>query len=222
MDNSRFRKVIQYLKENKYIRNQQDFVERVDSDKATVSQIMNDKAKIPNSVFAGIKEAFPFISIEWIKGDDTEMILTSKLTRNFNVDMLDASLVPLVPITALANPLGEYIGGGVRKEDCQFIVTSVSGAELAIIISGDSMEPKFHDGTIVYLKRINDAAFIPWGNTLVLDTENGAFIKNVYPFDDYTIEARSINPLYPSMHIPKTSIFGMYRVLSSTKFFTTM
>ena len=86
------------------------------------------------------------------------------------------------------------------------------------------MEPKFQDGMIVFLKRINELAFIPWGNTLVLDTENGAFIKNVFPCkeDESMIEARSINPLYPTMCIPKSSIFGMYRVLNATKFFTTM
>lgn len=86
------------------------------------------------------------------------------------------------------------------------------------------MEPKFHDGMVVFLKKINDAAFIPWGNTMVLDTENGAFIKDVYPIaeDDSVIEARSLNPLYPPLLIPKTSIYGIYRVLNAIKFFTTM
>lgn len=133
-------------------------------------------------------------------------------------------LVPLIPTAALANSLSEYLGPGIRKADCQNIVSPVSGAELAITISGDSMEPKFHDGMVVFLKKINDAAFIPWGNTMVLDTENGAFIKDVYPIaeDDSVIEARSLNPLYPPLLIPKTSIYGIYRVLNAIKFFTTM
>ena len=219
MDHSRFKELVQYLKEQKYIRNQQDFVERVNSDKTTVSQIINGKIKIPNSLFAGIEQAFPFISIEWIKGSSDQMFIDPPLTSKQNTT---GALVPLVPVTAVANPLGEFLGKGVKQEDCQFVLSTVPGAELAIMISGDSMEPKFHDGSIVYLKQINDAAFIPWGNTLVIDTENGAFIKNVFPADDLTIEARSINPMYPPMIIPKSSIFGMYRVLSLTKFFPTM
>lgn len=77
---------------------------------------------------------------------------------------------------------------------------------------------------VVFLKKINDAAFIPWGNTLVLDTENGAFIKDVFPVKDNEslIEARSLNTIYPPLIIPKSSIYGMYRVLNATKFFTTM
>lgn len=133
-------------------------------------------------------------------------------------------LVPLIPTAALANSLAEYIGPGIRRRDCQNIISPTRGADFAITISGDSMEPKFHDGMIVFLKKINEAAFIPWGNTIVLDTENGAFIKDIYPVEgnDDIIEARSLNPLYPPLVIPKLSIYGMYRVLNATKFFTTM
>ena len=66
-ENQRFRNVIISLKENKRVRNQQDFVERIGSDKTTISQIVNNKIMIPNNLFAKIKEAFPEVSIEWIK-----------------------------------------------------------------------------------------------------------------------------------------------------------
>ncbi len=132
--------------------------------------------------------------------------------------------VPLIPTEALANSLAEYIGPGVNRIDCQMIVSPVPGAEFAIQISGDSMEPKFQDGYYVFLKRIDDASFIPWGNTMVLDTVNGTYIKNIFPVEDEPelIEARSINPLYPPFRIPKNSIFGIYRVLGTAKFYTTM
>lgn len=74
IDNKRFKEMMDYLKKNKYIRNQQDFVERVNSDKATVSQIMNDKISTPNIMFGNISTAFPFISIEWLKHGEGEML----------------------------------------------------------------------------------------------------------------------------------------------------
>ncbi|MCM1356468.1 MAG: hypothetical protein NC212_08705 [Staphylococcus sp.] len=182
-----------------------------------------------------ILAAFPDVNESWLLTGEGEML---KDSPNYKIDEIEiptkeelealsrmkVHVVPLIPTEALANSLSEYLGPGVRKIDCQNIVSPVPGAEFAITISGDSMEPKFHDGMVVFLKRINDAAFIPWGNTLVLDTENGAFIKNVFPCEDdrESIEARSINPLYPTMVIPKSSIYGMYRVLNATKFFTTM
>ena len=96
MDHSRFKELVQYLKEQKYIRNQQDFVERVNSDKTTVSQIINGKIKIPNSLFAGIEQAFPFISIEWIKGSSDQMFIDPPLTSKQNTT---GALVPLIPVT---------------------------------------------------------------------------------------------------------------------------
>lgn len=74
IDNKRFRSVVEFLKEKKYIRNQQDFSERVNSDKTTVSQIMNDRINIPNVMFGNIEKAFPFISTEWILTGEGEML----------------------------------------------------------------------------------------------------------------------------------------------------
>lgn len=74
IDNQRFRKMMEYLKINRYIRNQQDFTERVKSDKATVSQVMNDHINIPNIMFGNIAVSFPFISTEWLKTGEGEMI----------------------------------------------------------------------------------------------------------------------------------------------------
>ena len=166
------------------------------------------------------------LNIEWLLTGEGEMLnLEHNEEPAFEDEAEDeAYKVPLIPTPALANSLAEYLGSGIRRIDCQNITSPSPGAEAAIPISGDSMEPKFHDGMVVFIKRINDAAFIPWGNTLVLDTENGAFLKNIYPCedDDEMIEARSINPAYPTMRIPKASIYAMYRVLNATKFFTTM
>ena len=74
IDNQRFRKMMEYLKTNRYIRNQQDFTERVNSDKATVSQVMNDRINVPNIMFGNIELSFPFISIEWLKTGNGDML----------------------------------------------------------------------------------------------------------------------------------------------------
>ena len=46
-ETERLRAVFDYLRENKIVRNQQDFVERIGSDKSTVSQC---KDKSPNLI----------------------------------------------------------------------------------------------------------------------------------------------------------------------------
>lgn len=74
IDNQRIKKVVDYLKNNRYIRNQQDFTERIGSDKATVSQVLNNRINIPNNMFASIADAFPFVSVDWMRTGEGEMV----------------------------------------------------------------------------------------------------------------------------------------------------
>ena len=87
IDNERFIYLVSYLKENRYIRNQQDFTERVKSDKSTVSQIMNNKIAIPNKMFANILNAFPFISLEWLITGEGEMLRNSTVSTRDNLNI---------------------------------------------------------------------------------------------------------------------------------------
>lgn len=132
--------------------------------------------------------------------------------------------VPLVHLSAIAGPIKSYYETGEDLTNCERIPSPTPKAELAIPITGDSMEPSFPSGSIAFVARINESAFIPWGHTIVLDTANGVFIKNIFPDDndESIIWAESINPRYPRMRIPKEVIYSMYRVLSVMKSFVAM
>lgn len=148
-----------------------------------------------------------------VGGDDTD-----------SDDPRDENMVPLLPASAFAGSIEGFAPDSISLKQCEMITTPTPGAEIAIPITGDSMEPDYPDGSIAYIRRINETAFIPWGHTVVLDTENGAFIKRIYPDNEDTeyVWAKSINPDYPPMHIPKESIFRIFRVLATSRIFTTM
>lgn len=107
-DNKRFKEMMEYLKKNRYIRNQQDFTERVNSDKTTVSQIMNDKISIPNIMFGNISAAFPFISIEWLKNGDGDM-LKSTYTQNISggENISQTGNISTIPVEVLIKAIDE-------------------------------------------------------------------------------------------------------------------
>ena len=111
IDNERFRNMMDYLKKNKYIRNQQDFSERVNSDKATVSQIMNDRINIPNIMFGNISTAFPFLSIEWLKGDKGDMLkptYTQHINGGKNISQTgDISTIPVELLNKAIDEISE-------------------------------------------------------------------------------------------------------------------
>lgn len=104
------------------------------------------------------------------------------------------------------------------------IPSPIPSADYAMQVSGDSMEPELHNGSYIYIKKINSRLFIPWGAILVVDTENGVVVKRVYPVDDddTVILAKSINPKYPPFKIPLESVYNMFRVLGSTRILSTL
>ena len=76
------------------------------------------------------------------------------------------------------------------------------------------MSPEYPSGSKVFLQKINEKSFIEWGNTYVLDTNNGIIIKNVFmnKDDEDSIVCRSINPNYADFTVRKQDIRGWYRV----------
>lgn len=163
-----------------------------------------------------ILTVYPELNRDWLLYGEGEMLKTSP--DNIAVKKEDRSEeIPLIPIEAVAG-LSLGFSSGVELKDCRKIICPIPGADFAIQISGNSMEPELMNGSYIYIKRINIKTFIPWGNTLVLDTDNGVVVKKVYPKEnsDEFIVAKSVNPDYPPYEIKTSGIYGMYKVLGGS------
>lgn len=108
IDNQRIKKVVDYLKNNRYIRNQQDFTERIGSDKATVSQVLNNRINIPNNMFVSVVNAFPFVSEDWMRTGEGEM-LKPAYTQNVHggKNFTQTCDVNAIPVETLNKALDE-------------------------------------------------------------------------------------------------------------------
>lgn len=82
--NERLREAFNYLKGKRKVRNQQDFTERIDSDRTTVSLVLNGKIKIPDILFVKVTEAFPELSRNWLISGKGEMLIPSINQENKN------------------------------------------------------------------------------------------------------------------------------------------
>ena len=133
-----------------------------------------------------------------------------------NEMQVNSDYVPLLPVEAMAGSLQGF-SDGITLRDCRKIKSPVQGADWAIQISGDSMEPDYKNGSYLYIKKLS-GGFIPWGQTLVVDTLDGVVVKDIYQIDnmDAVIEARSKNSKYPPFRIDTSCILGMYRVLGGS------
>lgn len=119
----------------------------------------------------------------------------------------------VIPTGARAGTLGDF-AESVAAYDCEKMVSPVRGADYAMQITGDSMSPEYPSGSQIIIKKINENAFIEWGKVYVLDTDNGAIVKQVRKTSDpEVVECVSLNPAYQPFEVPVKYIRGWYRVL---------
>lgn len=122
----------------------------------------------------------------------------------------------LVPMAAMGGSLVGFEQEGVRKENCERVISPVANADWVVPVCGDSMEPEYPNGSRVYVQQIFPSDFIAWGNVFVLDTTNGIIIKVVKESDRKDcVRCESLNPSgrYAPFDVPMRSIRAMYRVL---------
>lgn len=170
-----------------------------------------------------ILDAFPEINGDWLLNGEGEM-LKSEAESLDSLDMISQDdkvpekyLTWLVPTAAMGGSLVGFENSGVRREDCERIISPIAGADWAVPVFGDSMEPEYPNGSKVFVKQITPGDFIAWGNVFVLDTTNGLIIKMVVPSENKNcIKCVSLNPSgrYQPFDVPMRTIRAMYRVMA--------
>lgn len=181
--------------------------------------VNNIKKTIRTDSIEKILLAFPEVRRDWLLFGEGEMLNTDAPVveqRKQESEENEGKLIPLLPLSAEGGSLDGFDNLGVSLPDCEVIYSPIKDADMAITVSGKSMEPDYPEGCRVVVKRINHALFIEWGREYVLDTINGIVLKTLEPSDDPNfIRCTSLNPdqrRYAPFEIPKESVRGVYRV----------
>lgn len=125
----------------------------------------------------------------------------------------EVDTVYLIPWEAKGGLIGDFVEG-IERYQCERIVSPIRGADYAIQVVGDSMSPEYPSGSVVLIKKIDEAIFVEWGKVYVLDTPNGAVMKQVRKTDDpEVVECVSINPAYQSFKLECKHITHWFKVL---------
>lgn len=189
-----------------------------------IADVLNPARKVGISTDKAKKicAAYPEINMSYLltgegnmlKSEDSKVELSIGEYREDEIP--DKYMTCLVPMAAMGGSLVGFEEEGVRREDCERVISPVAGADWAVPVCGDSMEPEYPNGSRVFVKQINPGDFIQWGNVFVLDTTNGLIIKMVMQSDKKDcVKCVSLNPSgrYQPFDVPMRTVRAMYRVL---------
>lgn len=216
---SRLRSIMDY-----YNLSQSEFAKRIAIRQPNISAILSGERACGSGVLNKILLSFD-INKTWLLTGEGEMLKTESETdknRALNKEQYYEDEIPkqftayLVPMAAMGGSLVGFEDEGVRKENCERVISPVANADWVIPVCGDSMEPEYPNGSKVYVQQIYPDDFIAWGNVFVLDTTNGIIIKVVKESEKKGyVRCESLNPSgrYTPFDVPMRSIRAMYRVL---------
>ena len=189
-----------------------------------LGQARKGKSDLGTKTIEKILNIYQDLNKVWLMTGEGDMLSSTSSAqpqpsvKNERVTDDEAYKVPLVPISALAGSLNDF-SLSVMRDDCETVVSPIKDIDMAIKISGDSMEPEYPSDSQVFVKKINERAFLEWGRVYVLNTCNGIVIKRLMPTNDpNTVLCESINPKYPPFEVNLENVNGVYRVIMCMSF----
>lgn len=170
------------------------------------------------------------ISSAWLLDGEGPMLVNNSVSNSVNSSNTAAPAspptpieeetkrVPLIPFEAQGGQLDGFANNGVTLTQCETVPTPFKGAQFAISVRGQSMSPTYPSGCVLFISK-NIADWVEWGKVYVLDTENGVIVKQLAPStrgNDFVC-CKSFNnaPEFAPFDVPKSTIFGIYRVVGA-------
>ena len=189
-----------------------------------LGQARKGKSDLGTKTIEKILNIYQDLNKVWLMTGEGDMLSSTSSAqpqpsvKNERVADAEAYKVHLVPISALAGSLNDF-SLSVKRDDCETVISPIKDIDMAIKISGDSMEPEYPSDSQVFVKKINERAFLEWGRVYVLNTCNGIVIKRLMPTNDpNTVLCESINPKYPPFEVNLENVNGVYRVIMCMSF----
>lgn len=159
-------------------------------------------AKIADAIGMNIDEMFELL------GDDAMIDTIPKNLISISRESLKR--IPLIGSVAAGQPI-------LATESYDVYIDSPAKADYALRVEGDSMEPTYLDGDVVYIRQVDD---VDDGTVAVVLVEDEACLKRVYHIKN-GLQLVSENPKYPPM-IRQIPAYSSIRILGIVVGYTRM
>lgn len=206
MDKSliRLHECIDYLKDRGIVHKQQDIVDIIGMDKGRVSDALKGKiGKFTKGFLKRFASAFSdYINEDWL------------LTGEGRMEKIDATKMrPHIPLKVSAGYTDISIGSAMESEcETRSVIPGLSEYDFTIEVQGDSMIPMLLDGDTIACEWVYDLDNISDDKIYVLDTKEGAVVKQIRREGDEII-CRSLNNDYKDFCVPYANVTQIARVV---------
>lgn len=199
----RLHQAIQRLMDIGKIHIQRDIVVKLNGNESNISQALNGN---PRYFTEGFLRRFgtaysDYINTEWLINGTGQMAVP------------DRSLKPHFDASASAG----FMAGLSAPEtgtDLRTLDQQADDYDFTIAARGDSMLPEIEDGDILACRVLSDRLNPPLGEICVIDTVNGAAVKQVAAVLEDSLLLHSFNPDYPDYDVPFLDLLSIARVVA--------
>ena len=179
------------------------FEKSIGMSNASFGKSLKSGGAIGTDKLENILTTYTDLSAEWLLTGEGRML------RGGNKD--DKKELPLLPFDAVAGFMANNIPDSFAFSEETYSVPEFTarGADFAIRVCGDSMQPKYNNGDILACRKIDEMTFFQWGKVYVMDTRQGALVKKVFPDNnnpDNILCVSENKEDFPPFTLPKAEI----------------
>lgn len=204
----RFQQCIDCLKKKGKVHKQQDIADAMGISKSRMSDAIRDRGgKLSIDFLQRFARAYSeYINEEWL------------LTGEGLMEKPDKSMRPHFDTYASAGFMDGISEGKTSAEFRNLAIPSLF-YDFSIDASGDSMLPSIENGDTLLCSISDDRLNPPINKICVIDTCDGALVKQIKKADDEVLTLHSLNPRYPDRRIDTSSINRIAEVVGLIRTF---
>ncbi len=204
----RMHKSIEYLKDSGRLHKQQDIADALGMGKARVSEALKGKeGKFTEYFLQCFARAYSdYINEDWLLTGEGEMAKPSNEMR------------PHVQAKAAAGFM-DGISQGEYEDDMRPMIPFMKDYDFTIEVKGKSMLPDYREGDILACKISRDRLNPPIGEICVIDTKDGAVLKEIMDVEEDSIVLHSLNPRYKNYLVDFSDINRIAEVVGMVRNF---
>lgn len=220
--NERIKEVVNFLKENNLIRNQQHFCDIIGYNKSALSLVLNNKMEASHKLIKAIQDAYPNIPKSFLEDGTGTLSATTKQSIEHSNKMVSEACeveeLPIIPAKIVNAPdidVYKYISDNENDIETAPVVQQFPDYKAHYRIKTKAMEPSICAGDMLALAAYPKGfeRIVP-GDPYSVDTNtNGLITRLLYNHPDGFL-ARSYNPeKYPDFVIAREEIIRIFRIV---------